>query len=181
MVAIQTAAAVTATVLAAVVCALVLAGSATAPRGASIEYRVISFPHVLLSYQHSALPLLPPPPHWYGAITAVLTSLTCLCVQARVLSANRLDPRAVALLQASPRLRSAFEHAQHNRGARVALKQQLTILCDEGRSHPEYWSLKSELDSLDGGEDDSDVVDQVRVLKIREHVNTEMVPLGMHI
>mmetsp|Transcript_42934 Transcript_42934/g.68948 ORF Transcript_42934/g.68948 Transcript_42934/m.68948 type:complete len:169 (+) Transcript_42934:19-525(+) len=118
MVAIQTAAAVTATVLAAVVCALVLAGSATAPRGASIEYR------------------------------------------ARALSANRMDPRAVSLLQASPRLRSAFEHAQHNRGARVALKQQLTILCDEGRSHPEYWSLKSELDSLDGGEDDSDVVDQ---------------------
>lgn len=74
-----------------------------------------------------------------------------------------MDPRAVALLQASPRLRAAFEHAKHNRGARVALKQQLTILCDEGRSHPEYWSLKSELDNIDGGEDDSDVVDEVRV------------------
>ena len=80
--------------------------------------------------------------------------------QARALSsAQRMDPRAVALLQASPRLRAAFEHAKHNRGARVALKQQLTILCDEGRSHPEYWSLKTELDKVDGGEDDSDVLD----------------------
>ena len=70
-----------------------------------------------------------------------------------------MDPRAVALLQASPSLRSAFEHAKHNKGARVALKQQLTILCDEGRSHPAYWSLKTELDNLDGGEDDSDVID----------------------
>ena len=42
----------------------------------------------------------------------------------------------------------------------MALKQQLTILCDEGRSHPEYWSLKTELDTLDGGEDDSDVLDE---------------------
>ena len=41
----------------------------------------------------------------------------------------------------------------------MALKQQLTILCDEGRSHPEYWSLKTALDSIDGGEDDSDVLD----------------------
>lgn len=71
-----------------------------------------------------------------------------------------MDPRAVALLQSSPQLRSAFEHAKHNRGARTALKQQLTILCDEGRSHPEYWGLKTELDALDGGEDDSDVVDE---------------------
>ena len=42
----------------------------------------------------------------------------------------------------------------------MALKQQLTILCDEGRSHPEYWSLKTALDSIDGGEDDSDVLDE---------------------
>ena len=39
---------------------------------------------------------------------------------------GRMDPRAVALLQSSPRLRAVFEHAKHNRGARVALKQQLT-------------------------------------------------------
>ena len=81
-------------------------------------------------------------------------------VQARALSAaGRMDPRAVALLQSQPRLRAAFEHAKHNRGARLAMKQQLTILCDEGRSHPEYWSLKTELDNVDGGEDDSDVLD----------------------
>ncbi len=32
------------------------------------------------------------------------------------------------------------------------------MLCDEGRSHPEYWALKTELDKVDGGEDDSDVL-----------------------
>lgn len=28
----------------------------------------------------------------------------------------------------------------------------------QGRSHPEYWALKTELDKVDGGEDDSDVL-----------------------
>lgn len=32
------------------------------------------------------------------------------------------------------------------------------MLCDEGRSHPHYWALKTELDNLDGGEDDSDTL-----------------------
>jgi len=32
------------------------------------------------------------------------------------------------------------------------------MLCDEGRSHPKYWALKTELDDLDGGEDDSDTI-----------------------
>ena len=86
----------------------------------------------------------------------------CMCVhwqEHALIAARRMDPRAVALLQASPQLRAVFEHAKHNPRARTALKQQLTILCDEGRSHPEYWSLKTELDALDGGEDDSDVID----------------------
>eukprot|EP00281_Chroomonas_sp_CCMP1168_P007759 CAMPEP_0206275504 /NCGR_PEP_ID=MMETSP0047_2-20121206/35794_1 /ASSEMBLY_ACC=CAM_ASM_000192 /TAXON_ID=195065 /ORGANISM="Chroomonas mesostigmatica_cf, Strain CCMP1168" /LENGTH=423 /DNA_ID=CAMNT_0053704931 /DNA_START=5 /DNA_END=1276 /DNA_ORIENTATION=+ len=52
----------------------------------------------------------------------------------------------------------AFSEAKGDSGKRAALKQRLTMLCDEGRSHPQYWALKSELDRLDGGEDDSDTV-----------------------
>lgn len=53
---------------------------------------------------------------------------------------------------------TAFGEAKKDGAKRSALKQQLTMLCDEGRSHPQYWALKTELDSLDGGEDDSDTL-----------------------
>mmetsp|Transcript_24984 Transcript_24984/g.57632 ORF Transcript_24984/g.57632 Transcript_24984/m.57632 type:complete len:354 (-) Transcript_24984:72-1133(-) len=54
---------------------------------------------------------------------------------------------------------SAFSEAKRDPSKRAAFKQQLTMLCDEGRSHPQYWALKTELDKVDGGEDDSDTVD----------------------
>ena len=71
---------------------------------------------------------------------------------------STLIQRGRALLQRNPALRKQVIRALHDRKTRVALKQQLTILCDEGRSHPEYWALKTVLDKVDGGEDDSDVI-----------------------
>jgi len=53
---------------------------------------------------------------------------------------------------------AGYEAAKHDKGVRSVVKQQLTMLCDEGRSHPKYWALKTELDNLDGGEDDSDTI-----------------------
>ena len=53
---------------------------------------------------------------------------------------------------------SDFEAAKGDKSKRAAFKQRLTMLCDEGRSHPQYWALKTELDDLDGGEDDSDTL-----------------------
>eukprot|EP00285_Hemiselmis_virescens_P008932 CAMPEP_0173393256 /NCGR_PEP_ID=MMETSP1356-20130122/22007_1 /TAXON_ID=77927 ORGANISM="Hemiselmis virescens, Strain PCC157" /NCGR_SAMPLE_ID=MMETSP1356 /ASSEMBLY_ACC=CAM_ASM_000847 /LENGTH=349 /DNA_ID=CAMNT_0014351255 /DNA_START=13 /DNA_END=1062 /DNA_ORIENTATION=- len=54
---------------------------------------------------------------------------------------------------------SGYAEAVRDPSKRAAFKQQLTMLCDQGRSHPQYWALKTELDKVDGGEDDSDTVD----------------------
>ena len=173
----QRAAGVAGVVVVAAACMVVLTASIAVPAGADIEYRVCPPPPALASSLGGCLAALLPgrcSPASLASVVAApahasirrrmrkaVSDARCGWWQARALSAaQRMDPRAVALLQASPGLRAAFERAKHNRGARVALKQQLTILCDEGRSHPEYWSLKSELDNLDGGEDDSDVLDE---------------------
>mmetsp|Transcript_26072 Transcript_26072/g.40792 ORF Transcript_26072/g.40792 Transcript_26072/m.40792 type:complete len:150 (-) Transcript_26072:222-671(-) len=65
---------------------------------------------------------------------------------------------ATKVLKADPKMSKAYHRALKDKKVRGVLKAKLTMLCDEGRSHPEYWALKSELDKVDGGEDDSDTL-----------------------
>jgi hypothetical protein len=75
------------------------------------------------------------------------------------LSGSPVAPRRFGLEQAMRKhIGEAFKRALVDKHARVTLKAQLTMLCDEGRSHPEYWQLKGWLDRIDGGEDDGDVL-----------------------
>lgn len=86
-----------------------------------------------------------------GRLAAVCggAALVGLLVAVVTLSAPAPAPRRFGLEQAMHKhIGAAFERALVNKPARVALKAQLTMLCDQGRSHPEYWALKGMLDKV---------------------------------